>query len=160
MLLSACASLTPLRSDSPYKLYSEPTDDHLVVPGKRIGRIYLKMPLKDALKVLGDPSESRQQAAASSYLYQQQGIEQFAIVVDEATQQVIAVRTGTLHQHTPDDVAVGSSQAQVKAILGAPARIVAAGAASSQYCFETGIRVQVEYAEVKALEVVPPDSCR
>lgn len=151
LLLSACGE-SPMVADVPLPV-REPVRDQLIVPGDRVGPIYLGMPLRQVLEVLGDPQQSLEwgQDGFPGMLYQwgndwrtgSNGARYLAraditVTVRNADQRVRAIGVLTPAYRTREGLTVGVSGARVLANLGPPSekRSLQYGL---QYCYRQGI---------------------
>lgn len=130
----------------------EPVRDQLIVAGDRAGPIYLGMPLRQVLEVLGDPQETIEwgQDGFPGMLYmwgdqwvESRGVRHLAhadisLTVRNADQRVRAIGVGTPSYQTQDGLRVGVSGARVLAILG-PAAEKRSLQYGLQYCYRQGI---------------------
>lgn len=122
-----------------------PTDPFLVVPGQGIGEVRLGMTITEAVKVLGNPQESR--STLSSSVLPKQELEGATIyiwsaparagvsnqtgfrAVADARGKIIEIMAPSPDEryHTPDGLAIGNREQAVVTRLGPPSRTTTSG---------------------------------
>jgi len=93
------------------------TPGYLIVPGERIGAVYIGMPAKDVIDELGAPLESTRLPNRTVSAFH----DGLTVVVREADQRVISIGTTDTWYATAEGVRAGSTELEVRAELaGAP----------------------------------------
>ena len=91
-------------------------NDNLIVPGQRIGKVYLGMPIAQLYKEFGNPSKRDvADGNAVEYTY-----DRASLTVGVAGGKVIDVATTSSLFRTANGVGVGSSDIEVRSKLGPP----------------------------------------
>jgi hypothetical protein len=165
-LMAGCSS-EPSNLDLPIR---DPVHDTLIVPGDRIGPVYLGMPLRQVLEVMGDPQESLEwgQDGFSGMLYEwgdqfaiYSGVRRLAratlsVTVSNADQRVRVVSVGDLGYQTADGLRFGVSGARAVANLGSPAETKSL-ATGLNYCYRSGIHFGTDHTgTINWIRVFPP----
>jgi len=122
----------------------EPVHDFAIVPGERIGPIYLGMPLSQLLDVLGDPAESygwgMEGYPGMKHVYGgTQHLRALQIVVHSRDQRVRAIMVTDPGYQTARGVRVGASGARAM-VAGRPANIRPTPYGEN-YCYREGLDV-------------------
>jgi hypothetical protein len=96
------------------------TPGYLVVPGERIGAVFIGMPAKDVIEALGAPRESTRLPNRT--------VNEFAdgltVVVREADQRVISIGTTDAWYRTAAGVGAGATEFEVRAQLAGTPQVV------------------------------------
>lgn len=102
---------------------AKPADDNLIVPGRRIGLVYVGMPLPEALRILGTPIRTNFSHPDGDPTF---GAYSFAsgitLVVRGSAQRVISLTSDSRTFKTREGLSVGSSEADIRLALGIPTR--------------------------------------
>lgn len=89
-------------------------DDNLIVPDRRIGEIYLNMPVADLLRVMGAPLRTQPIAGSTATTYSFDGIH---VTADSRVYWIVATSDKF---RTAEGVGPGSEQIEVRARHGKP----------------------------------------
>ena len=143
--------------------------DRLIVPGERIGRLQLEGKLDEVTKSIGQamPRGAGFREGTTTYTWDPIGL---WLISDDITGDIlwISVESGPSANPNPwvelstrEGLRVGSTEEQVLAAMGKPARTVSDGFAKSLYFDRQGIRFTFPIrgpmaGKVGALRVVPP----
>jgi hypothetical protein len=107
LLAAACVSAPSAR-----RVLSQ--DDSLIVPDRRIGEVYLRMPVEDLLRVMGAPVKTQPIADTTATTYSFDGIH---VTADSRVYWIVV----TSEQYrTAEGVGPGSEQIEVRAKHGKP----------------------------------------
>jgi hypothetical protein len=112
---------------SPVEVAAQPLpNDHVIVPGVRIGRAELEPADQGSLvRELGEPNQTEQRGDRATYRYgaphpDGSSPDELVVILDLATDAPFEISTASSAYHTPDGLGVGSSEAEVRAKLGKP----------------------------------------
>lgn len=114
-VLSGCVTSN---SSSPGPVIQQSYDDNLIVPGQRVGKVYLGMPLSQLYKEMGTPDMAAGKQSYSLYDYKAKGMR---IWVDANGVTTISAWSTSLH--TAEGLHVGSSDIEVRSKLGFPSDV-------------------------------------
>ena len=151
--------------------------DKTVIPGVRVGPVFLKMPLRKLIEVFGEPvsgTNSRIPGGrpALLYRYPDPGAAEGAllVLVREHDQTVYSIEVGRSESfQTREGVRFGSSDALVRASFGKPQSVGettvtgenGATAVMRMYCYLNGLAVRLNASgNVEALTVFPGGDLR
>lgn len=141
--------------------------DRLIVPGERIGGLRLERKLDEVTKIIGAglPRGAGVREGTTAHTWDPIGL---WLIADNATGNIlwISVETGEnpwRELATREGLRLGSSEEEVVAAMGKPARIVSDDFARSLYFDQQGIRFTFPTrgrmaGKVAALRVVPPQT--
>jgi hypothetical protein len=122
--LGGCASTSPTSSTSsppaPATAIHEPMEDHLIVPGQRIGPIYLGMTRSQLLQELGVPKETHMSSKDSKQLTNYTYEVGLTVTVDDSGGTVCGLNTTSSAYMTKEGVGDGASDLEAKVKLGSP----------------------------------------
>jgi hypothetical protein len=182
LALTACASTKKeVKPPPPAKVEASAAEnllqDKTVIPGVRVGPVFLDMPLRKMIEVFGEPvsgTSSRMPGGrpALLYRYPDPGAEDGAILVlvrehDQTVYSIQVERTESFR--TREGVRFGSSEALVRASFGKPQSVgetTVAGqdgatAVTRMYCYLNGLAVRLSASgNVEALTVFPGGDLR
>lgn len=180
LALAACAS-TKKEPEPPPKVEAPAAEnllhDKTVIPGVRVGPVFLDMPLRKMIEVFGEPvsgADSRMPGGrpALLYRYPDPGAADGAILVlvREHDQTIYSIQVERIEGfRTREGVRFGSSEALVRASFGKP-QSVGETAATGQdgatammrmYCYLNGLAVRLSTSgNVEALTVFPGGDLR
>lgn len=179
LLLGGCAGKPP-QPEAPPPPPPPPVEvedlsrDRTIVPGSRVGPVFLDASLRELVQAFGEPVESavsRIPGGRPALLYRYADPDaspegSLQVLVREHDQTVYSIRIeGTESFQTREGVRVGSSEALVRASYGKPQSTstltaVSGGTAVSRvYCYLAGLAVGLgETGSVESLTVFPgPD---
>jgi len=181
LALTACAS-TKKEPEPPPVMVEAPAAESLlhdktVIPGVRVGPVFLDMPLRKMIEVFGEPVSSTNSRMpggrpALLYSYPDPGAADgsILILVREHDQTVYSIRVDRIESfQTREGVRFGSSEALVRASFGKPqsvGQIAATGeggatALMRMYCYLNGLAVRLNASgNVEALTVFPGGDLR
>ena len=151
--------------------------DKTVIPGVRVGPVFLDMPLRKLIEVFGEPvsgTNSRMPGGrpALLYRYPDPGAAEGAllVLVREHNQTVYSIEVGRSESfQTREGVRFGSSDALVRASFGKPQSVGettvtgenGATAVMRMYCYLNGLAVRLNAnGNVEALTVFPGGDLR
>lgn len=100
---------------------SKGQDDNLILPGKRVGEIYLRMPVADLLALMGAPESTRTFPDSDAAVYQFRGLQ---VTADDRVYWIVASGNG---YQTEEGIGPGSEQIEVRSRLGKPKCAVTRG---------------------------------
>ena len=181
LALAACASTKKEPAPPPAKVEAPAVEsllhDKTVIPGIRVGPVFLDMPLRNLIEVFGEPvsgTNSRMPGGrpALLYRYPDPGAADGAILVlvREHDQTVYSIQVDRIESfQTREGVRFGSSEALVRASFGKPqsvGQIAATGqdgatAVMRMYCYLNGLAVRLNASgNVEALTVFPGGDLR
>lgn len=181
LALTACASTKKAPEPPPAKVEAPAAEnllqDKTVIPGVRVGPVFLDTPLRKMIEVFGEPvsgTNSRMPGGrpALLYRYPDPGAEDGAILVlvrehDQTVYSIQVERTESFQ--TREGVRFGSSEALVRASFGKPQSVGemtvtgkdGARAATRMYCYLNGLAVRLDTSgNVEALTVFPGGDLR
>ncbi len=181
LALTACAS-TKKEPESPPAKAETPAVENLlrdktVIPGVRVGPVFLDMPLRKLIEVFGEPvsgTDSRMPGGrpALLYRYPDPGAADGAllVLVREHDQTVYSIEVERIESfQTREGVRFGSSEALVRASFGKPQSVGettgtgkdGATAVMRMYCYLNGLAVRLNTnGNVEALTVFPGGDLR
>lgn len=181
LALTACAS-TKKEPDSPPAKVEAPAAENLlhdktVIPGVRVGPVFLDMPLRKMIEVFGEPvsgTMSRMPGGRSALLYRypDPGAADGAILilVREHDQTVYSIQVERIETfQTREGVRFGSSEALVRASFGKPQSVGEMSvsgqdgttSAMRMYCYLNGLAVRLDTSgHVEALTAFPGGDLR
>lgn len=179
LLLGGCAGKPPQPESAPPPppapvVVEDLSRDRTIVPGSRVGPVFLDASLRELVQAFGEPVESavsRIPGGRPALLYRYADPDaspegSVQILVREYDQRVYSIRIEGIDSfQTPEGVRVGSSEALVRASYGKPQSTstltaVSGGTAVSRvYCYLIGLAVSLgETGTVESLTVFPgPD---
>lgn len=181
LALTACASTKKAPEPPPAKVEAPVAEnllqDKTVIPGVRVGPVFLDTPLRKMIEVFGEPvsgTNSRMPGgrAALLYRYPDPGAEDGAILVlvREHDQTVYSIQVERIESfQTREGVRFGSSEALVRASFGKPQSVGemtvtgqdGAKAVMRLYCYLNGLAVRLDTSgNVEALTVFPGGDLR
>jgi len=181
LTLTACASTKKEPEPPPAKVEAPAAEnllhDKTVIPGVRVGPVFLDMPLRKMIEVFGEPvsgTNSRMPGGrpALLYRYPDPGAAEGAllVLVREHDQTVYSIQVDHIESfQTREGVRFGSSEALVRASFGKPQSVgemTATGqggatAAMRMYCYLSGLGVRLNASgNVEALTVFPGGDLR
>jgi hypothetical protein len=181
LALWACAATKKEPEPPPAKVEAPEAEnllhDKTVIPGIRVGPVFLDMPLRKMIEVFGEPvsgTNTRMPGGrpALLYRYPDPGAADGAILilVREHDQTVYSVQVDRIESfHTREGVRFGSSEALVRASFGKPQSVgetTATGqdgatALMRMYCYLNGLAVRLNASgNVEALTVFPGGDLR
>ena len=181
LALTACASTKKEPEPPPAKVEAPAAEnllhDKTVIPGVRVGPMFLDMPLRKMIEVFGEPvsgTNSRMPGGrpALLYRYPDPGAADGAILVlvREHDQTVYSIRVDRIESfQTREGVRFGSSEALVRASFGKPQSVgqmdaTGEGGATAlmrMYCYLNGLAVRLNASgNVEALTVFPGGDLR
>lgn len=181
LALTACASTKKAPEPPPAKVEAPVAEnllqDKTVIPGVRVGPVFLDTPLRKMIEVFGEPvsgTNSRMPGGrpALLYRYPDPGAEDGAILVlvrehDQTVYSIQVERTESFQ--TREGVRFGSSEALVRASFGKPQSVGemtvtgqdGAKAVMRMYCYLKGLAVRLDTSgNVEALTVFPGGDLR
>ena len=181
LALAACAS-TKKEPEPPAAKAAAPAAENLlhdktVIPGVRVGPVFLDMPLRKMIEVFGEPvsgTNSRMPGGrpALLYRYPDPGAAEGAllVLVREHDQTVYSIQVERIESfQTREGVRFGSSEALVRASFGKPQSVGdmtvtgqdGATATMRMYCYLSGLAVRLDASgNVEALTVFPGGDLR
>ena len=181
LALTACAS-TKKEPEPPPAMVEEPAVENLlhdktVIPGVRVGPVFLDMPLREMIEVFGEPVSGTNShlpggRPALLYRYPDPGAADgsILILVREHNQTVYSIRVDRIESfQTQEGVRFGSSEALVRASFGKPQSVGQTAATSEggatvlmrMYCYLNGLAVRLNAnGNVEALTVFPGGDLR
>ncbi|HEV8645010.1 MAG TPA: hypothetical protein VGR01_05520 [Burkholderiales bacterium] len=181
VVLTACASIKKEPEPPPAKVEAPVVEnllqDKTVIPGVRVGPVFLDTPLRKMIEVFGEPvsgTNSRMPSGrpALLYRYPDPGAEDGAILVlvREHDQTVYSIQVERIESfQTREGVRFGSSEALVRASFGKPQSVGemtvtgqdGAKAVIRMYCYLSGLAVRLNAnGNVEALTVFPGGDLR
>jgi hypothetical protein len=182
LALAACASTKKEVKPPPPAKVEAPVAENLlqdktVIPGVRVGPVFLDTPLRKMIEVFGEPvsgTNSRMPGGrpALLYRYPDPGAEDGAILVlvREHNQTVYSIQIERIESfQTREGVRFGSSEALVRASFGKPQSVGevtvtgqdGAKAVMRLYCYLNGLAVRLDTSgNVEALTVFPGGDLR
>jgi hypothetical protein len=141
------------------------TSDRLIIPGERIGPLRLAGKIDEFVKLLGPGTRLNPERQGDPALETWDAIGLW-VQFDEATGNIMSISVDSgpklWAQHkTREGITLGTKEAEVVALLGAPERTVTGGPSKSLYYDRLGIRLTVAYigpfaGKVGSLRVVWP----
>ncbi|HEX2668214.1 MAG TPA: hypothetical protein VHP13_07545 [Gammaproteobacteria bacterium] len=146
--IGGCASAPPL-PPPPTQL---PPDDYLIVPGTRIGPVAIGMTSEQVLQVKGSPDKG---STRSMYNYH----DDYRVIVDDKTQQVLRVDTRSVWYSTAEGVKPGQSELDMRAKMGTPDSSSNVGTEELPtylYCYDRGLAVYIFQGKIYNLSVFLP----
>ena len=181
LALTACASTKKAPEPPPPKIETPAVEnllhDKTVMPGLRVGPVFLDMPLRKLIEVFGEPvsgADSRMPGGrpALRYRYPDPGAADgsILILVREHDQTVYSIQVERIETfRTREGVRFGSSEALVRASFGKPQSLGettvtgrdGATAVMRTYCYLNGLAVRFDTnGNVEALTVFPGGDLR
>jgi hypothetical protein len=181
LALWACAATKKETEPPPAKVEAPEAEnllhDKTVIPGIRVGPVFLDMPLRKMIEVFGEPvsgTNTRMPGGrpALLYRYPDPGAADGAILVlvREHDQTVYSVQVDRIESfHTREGVRFGSSEALVRASFGKPQSVGemtaigqdGATAVMRMYCYLNGLAVRLNASgNVEALTAFPGGDLR
>lgn len=136
VVIAGCSSAPPLPPPPAQPHYN----DHLVVPGKRIGSVSIGMTAKQVLDVMGSPLQTYRFTDGANYRYSGN----FYVLVDDATQQVWRAAIEDYSYQTKEGFGVGQTELEMRAKLGNPDSSTNIGNGfppTYRYCYKNGLAV-------------------
>ena len=132
---------------------SAQSSDRLIVPGKRIGALYVRMPLAELSSIFCAPVEVLNGTGSSLYIFKDTRFDAFT--VKDATKQVIDMTTFSPEYKTREGVGVGSSDTDVRAKHGnfSTVRKVPENG-NTIYCYNSGMRIVTNKGVVTKVHIV------
>ncbi|HKQ25538.1 MAG TPA: hypothetical protein VJT81_13935 [Burkholderiales bacterium] len=181
LALTACASTKKAPEPPPPKIETPAVEnllhDKTVMPGLRVGPVFLDMPLRKLIEVFGEPvsgTDSRMPGGrpALRYRYPDPGAADgsILILVREHDQTVYSIQVERIETfRTREGVRFGSSEALVRASFGKPQSLGettvtgqdGATAVMRMYCYLNGLAVRFDTnGNVESLTVFPGGDLR
>jgi hypothetical protein len=181
LALNGCASTKKAPEPPPAKIEAPAAEnllhDKTVIPGVRVGPVFLDMPLRKMIEVFGEPvsgTNSRMPGGrpALLYRYPDPGAADGAILilVREHDQTVYSIQVERIESfQTREGVRFGSSEALVRASFGKPQSVGemtvtaqdGATAVMRMYCYLNGLAVRLDTSgHVEALTAFPGGDLR
>jgi hypothetical protein len=132
---------------------SAQSSDNLIVPGQRIGRITIGMPVAEVYAVLGAPTKTFKLESQTQYLYSDVNV-----IIEDSTQQVGLAGAVSSKYKTREGVGIGSADIEVRAKLGnfSTVKQIPNGAA---YCYQSAMFIVTRNGVVEQLAVSPQYKC-
>jgi hypothetical protein len=160
LILAACTNAPPSvqRTDRDIARLMA-TDDNVIVPGERIGPVFLGMTDADLYKKFGNPLESKQTGTGfAAYFYST-----FMVYVGVSTHKVASITTpvgstaGYSGYATREGIKVGSSALEVQAKLPqSTLNLDSPAPGYSRYNYQTGMVLSLDPSgKVVNIEVIP-----
>ena len=157
-ILSGCASESPAtkRTDQDYAAHMAIPSDNLIVPGDRVGPVFLGMLDTDLYKRMGEPNRSftyQEGETAGTTVYTYGGLSVY--VFPDHRVRYVYIGSG---YRTQEGAALGTSQLALRAELGEPAWTVLFHPDIGQWknCYDKGLVITLTNGAVDGLVVVPP----
>jgi hypothetical protein len=154
LILSACASEAPRvnRSEQDYAVHMSVARDNIIVPGDRVGPVFLGMTDVDLYKRMGDPTNTFQSKDGSTS-YQYGGL--MVYVFPDHKVRFVYINEG---YYTKEGVAVGTSNLALLAKLGKPSWNVLFNPTIDQFknCYDDGLIVTTRNGNVDGFAIVHP----
>ena len=181
LALTACASKKEPEPPPPAKVEAPAAEkllqDKTVIPGMRVGPVFLDMPLRQMIEVFGEPvsgTDSRLPGGRPALLYRYPdpiaADGAILVLVREHDQTVYSIQVERIENfQTREGVRFGSSEALVRASFGKPQSVgetTVAGqdgatAMMRMYCYLNGLAVRLDASgKVEALTVFPGGDLR
>jgi hypothetical protein len=181
LALAGCAS-TKKEPEPPSAKTQAPAAENLlhdktVIPGVRVGPLFLDMPLRKMIEVFGEPvsgADSRMPGGRPALLYRypdpQAADGAILVLVREHDQTIYSIQVERIEIfQTREGVRFGSSEALVRASFGKPQAVGETSAAGQDgraavvrtYCYLNGLAVRLDSGgKVEALTVFPGGDLR
>lgn len=144
-----------------------PVDDGAIVPGKRVGNVAIGMTGTQLLQAKGHPSSPVDWGGYTGYSYfQPDGKLDMTVLVDDDTQQVIAViAQADRYRVQGSNFGTADGVLEMRAALGKPASQEERGNEQlpmTLYCYASGVGVQIQGSgRINDIAVfLPGDTCR
>jgi hypothetical protein len=118
-------------------VFAAPPDDHLIVPGQRVGPVVVGMGPAELLQALGAPDESNTNKYATQYVYRSRG---FWIWSRKNRVDSISIMDPTYH--TANGIHPGSSELELQAAMGAP-KWQKDNGSFIEYCYRDATRYEI-----------------
>ena len=181
LALTACASKKEPEPPPPAKAEAPAAEnlvqDKTVMPGVRVGPVFLDMPLRQLIEVFGEPvsgTDSRLPGGRPALLYRYPdpiaADGTILVLVREHDQTVYSIQVERIENfQTREGVRFGSSEALVRASFGKPQSVgettvtgqEGATAVMRMYCYLNGLAVRLDASgKVEALTVFPGGDLR
>jgi hypothetical protein len=110
--LCSCAS-SPSASPRP----NISSSDNTIIPGERIGAVYIGMSRADVFKLKGEPKSTGQRTEGIYYEF-----EDVSVFVNDRTSKVSSITTLSSQHATANGIKVGDSEIAVRTKLGSPSQ--------------------------------------
>ena len=134
IFLSACTSGPSLQE---MKAADPPKDDNLIVPGWRVGKVYLGMTSTELLAAMGEPSSTKPGEESNWFSWKNAELD---VSLDKKADQVVKIALNDERYKTAEGVRVGLSELSVGAKLGQPQ----ASSSDGVYCYKRGILLEFD----------------
>jgi hypothetical protein len=118
-------------------VFAASPDDHLIVPGQRIGPVVIGMGPSELLQALGAPDQSNTNKFATQYVYPSRG---FCIWSRNNRVDMISISDSSYH--TPNGIHPGSSELELQAAMGAP-KWKRDNGSFIEYCYRDATRYEI-----------------
>ena len=128
IFLSACTSGPSLQE---MKAADPPKDDNLIVPGWRVGNVYLGMTSGELVALMGEPSSTKPGEESNRFSWKNAELD---VSLDKKANQVELIDLYDERYKTAEGVRVGLSELSVGAKLGQPQ-----ASRDGVYCYKRGI---------------------
>ena len=152
LLLSGCASGPSLQE---MKAADPPKDDNLIVPGWRVGKVYLGMTSRELVASMGEPSSTKPGETLTHFFWKNA---ELGASLNKKADRVDSIMFEDERYKTAEGIRVGLSELSVVAKLGQPQ-----ASGDGYHCYKSGIMLrfrepsrgipyQVTFGEVKPRE--------
>ena len=154
LILVACATggdvRTAQRSDQDAAKIMA-SNDNLIVPGERVGRVFLGMTTSQLYRVMGDPINSMA-FNSGGFRYEWRDLD----VIVSQSKTVTWITTSGSTYSLSGGVTVGSSALALQSNRPPPAFSKAENASRTSYCYSDGLGVDTNTNNVVAIQVWSP----
>lgn len=117
--LAGCAQNATV-AESTYSASHPAPNDNLIIPGQRIGPIYLGMTAKDIYRTMGTPTASY--PSAELYFFGPLNGEHTRVQLDDGV--VTQIATTNKRFHTTQNLTIGTPELAIRAMMGNPECVV------------------------------------
>jgi hypothetical protein len=155
LLLVACAAgsqaKTFRRSDQDVARLMA-INDNVIVPGERVGSVFLGMTEEQLYRKMGNPDQNYPQDSGASMLYIYPDLEIYAQM---ATHQVSSIIVRGPSYHTIQGVSAGTPELEMKAKIGQPVWEILAHSAGTELklCYNSGLTAYAYDGHITRMQI-------
>jgi hypothetical protein len=133
-------------------------NDNLIVPGERVGPVFLGMTEGSLYQKMGNPNHSDMMDRGATKYYQWRDIR---VEVKESDHKVFNIEVTGSSYRTAEGISTGSSDLEVKSKLGQPHWEVPFNTpqSTSKLCFNSGITILVKSGRVTSIFLFTSGTC-
>ncbi len=133
--------------------FAEGPNDHVIVPGQRIGPMSLNMSTADLYHAMGEPKNSVTANNGTWASYEWDGV---MVWTDLPAGKVTAVLASAPQYSMKDGITIGSSELALRVNRPSPVWTKATTPATKEYCYDDGLNIGTTDGKVSFIKVWSP----